>query len=52
MAYRKKTYKYICLRCGKKKQSVDNARKTCQACEAWAKPGIGQTDIFGETVKQ
>lgn len=49
MAFKKK-YKFVCTRCKKKKESVDMNKRICQSCESWLKPGIGQSDIFGQTV--
>jgi len=48
----KTKYKYKCIRCGKTKISVDETRLTCPDCEKWTKAGIGQTDIFGNIIKE
>ena len=46
----KQKYKYKCVRCGANKTTVDKTRNTCQPCMSCTKPGIGQTNIYGEII--
>jgi hypothetical protein len=38
--------KYVCVKCGKKRQSIDKTKTICAKCLNWISPGIGQIPLI------